>query len=137
MIRFFITGIPDELIYSARMDGAGEFEILRQVLVPLIRSGLVVRGTFIFANQYTSWPLAAVRDPQKQVIAVGISGLRAIFTVDWGPISAASLFRAAAGARSCAWSRTSNPATKGKFLSMAQCKLRAPSERNAAMVFRS
>ncbi len=63
------------------MDGAGEFEILRWVLVPLIRSGLVVHGTFIFANQYTSflWPLAAVRDLQKQVIAVGISSLRAIF----------------------------------------------------------
>lgn len=96
MIRAFIAGVPDELIHSARMDGAGEFEIFRRVVVPLIRPGLVVHATFIFANQYTSflWPLVAVRDVQKQVITVGISTLRAIFTVDWGLISAASLVAA-------------------------------------------
>jgi multiple sugar transport system permease protein len=96
MIRAFIAGVPDELIQSARMDGAGEFEILRRVVVPLIRPGLVVHATFIFSNQYTSflWPLVAVRDTQKQVITVGISSLRAIFTVDWGLISAASLIAA-------------------------------------------
>jgi ABC-type glycerol-3-phosphate transport system permease component len=96
MIRAFIFSVPDELIHSARMDGASEFEILRRVVVPLIRPGLVVHATFIFANQYTSflWPLVAVRDVQKQVITVGISSLRAIFTVDWGLISAASLIAA-------------------------------------------
>ncbi len=97
MIRSFIAGVPDELIHSARLEGAGEFEILRRVIAPLIRSGLVVHATFIFANQYTSflWPLVAVRDLQKQVVTVGISSLRAIFTVDWGLISAASLIAAA------------------------------------------
>jgi ABC-type glycerol-3-phosphate transport system permease component len=79
------------------MDGAGEFEILRRVVVPLIRPGLVVHATFIFATQYTTflWPLVAVHDLKKQVITVGISSLRAIFTVDWGLISAASLVAAA------------------------------------------
>jgi ABC-type glycerol-3-phosphate transport system permease component len=97
MIRAFIAVVPDELIHSARLDGAGEFEILRRVVVPLIRPGLVVHATFIFSTQYTSflWPLVAVRDLQKQVITVGISSLRAIFTVDWGLISAASLIAAA------------------------------------------
>jgi ABC-type glycerol-3-phosphate transport system permease component len=97
MIRAFIAALPDELIHSARMDGAGEFEILRRVVVPLIRPGLVVHATFIFATQYTTflWPLVAVHDLKKQVITVGISSLRAIFTVDWGLISAASLVAAA------------------------------------------
>jgi ABC-type glycerol-3-phosphate transport system permease component len=97
MIRAFIAGLPDELILSARMDGASELEILRRVVAPLIRPGLVVHATFIFTYQYTSflWPLVAVRDLQKQVITVGISCLRAIFTVDWGLISAASLIAAA------------------------------------------
>jgi multiple sugar transport system permease protein len=96
MIRAFIAGLPDELIHSARIDGASEFEIFRRVVAPLIRPGLVVHATFIFANQYTSflWPLVAVRDVQKQVITVGISSLKAIFTVDWGLISAASLIAA-------------------------------------------
>ena len=96
MIRAFIVGLPDELIHSARLDGAGEFEIFRRIVAPLIRPGLVVHATFIFAYQYTSflWPLVAVRDLNKQVLTVGISSLRAIFTVDWGLISAASLVAA-------------------------------------------
>lgn len=96
MIRSFIVSLPDELIHSARMDGAGEFEILRRIVVPLIRPGLVVHATFIFSLQYTSflWPLVAIRDLDKQVITVGVSSLRAIFTVDWGLISAASLIAA-------------------------------------------
>ena len=96
MIRSYIVGLPDELIHSARMDGAGEIEILRRVVVPLIRPGLVVHATFIFSLQYTSflWPLVAVRDLDRQVITVGVSSLRAIFTVDWGLISAASLVAA-------------------------------------------
>jgi ABC-type glycerol-3-phosphate transport system permease component len=96
MIRAFIANVPDELIHSARMEGAGEFEIIRRVVAPLIRPGLVVHATYIFSIQYTSflWPLVAVRDPHKQVITVGISSLRAIFTVDWGLISAASLIAA-------------------------------------------
>lgn len=96
MIRAFIASVPDELIHSARMEGAGEFEIIRRIVAPLIRPGLVVHATYIFTIQYTSflWPLVAVRDPHKQVITVGISGLRAIFTVDWGLISAACLVAA-------------------------------------------
>lgn len=96
MIRAFIASVPDELIHSARMEGARETEILRRIVAPLIRPGLVVHATYIFALQYTSflWPLVAVRDPKKQVITVGISSLRAIFTVDWGLISAASLIAA-------------------------------------------
>jgi ABC-type glycerol-3-phosphate transport system permease component len=93
MLRSFITSLPQDIEHSARLDGASEMRIFLKVILPLIGPGLVVHAIFIFLLQYTSfvWPLIAIHDIDKQVLTVGISSLKAIFTVDWGLISAASL----------------------------------------------
>lgn len=93
MARSFIVGIPDDLEASARLDGASEFTIYRKIVLPLIRPGLVVLGMFTFMLQYTSfiWPLIAVQDSDRQVLAVGISGLQSAFLQDWGLLSAGML----------------------------------------------
>lgn len=96
MARSFIVHIPEDLESSARLDGASEFTIYRKIVLPLIRPGLVVLGMFTFMLQYTSfiWPLIAVQDSERQVIAVGISGLHSAFLQDWGLLSAAMLLAA-------------------------------------------
>jgi ABC-type glycerol-3-phosphate transport system permease component len=96
MLRGFIASLPAEIEHSARLDGASEARIFLKIILPLIRPGLVVHATFIFMIQYTSfiWPLVAMHDLDKQVLTVGIASLKAIFTVDWGLISAASLLAA-------------------------------------------
>ncbi|MBV8564754.1 MAG: carbohydrate ABC transporter permease [Methylobacteriaceae bacterium] len=93
MLRSFITSLPADIEHSARLEGASEMRIFLTIILPLIGPGLVVHAIFIFLMQYTSfiWPLIAVHDISKQVLTVGISSLKAIFTVDWGLISAASL----------------------------------------------
>ena len=93
MARSFIVSIPDDLEASARLDGASEFTIYRKIVLPLIRPGLVVLGMFTFMLQYTSfiWPLIAVQDSDRQVLAVGISGLQSAFLQDWGLLSAGML----------------------------------------------
>jgi len=82
-----------DLEASARLDGASEFTIYRKIVLPLIRPGLVVLGMFTFMLQYTSfiWPLIAVSDSDRQVLAVGISGLQSAFLQDWGLLSAGML----------------------------------------------
>ncbi|MDA7984286.1 MAG: carbohydrate ABC transporter permease [Alphaproteobacteria bacterium] len=93
MLRSFIVSLPDDLMRSARLDGAGEWKVFTQIVLPLIRPGLVVHAIFTFMLQYTSflWPLVAVQADSRQVLTVGISSLRSNFVVDWGLISAASL----------------------------------------------
>ncbi len=96
MIRSFIVSLPQDLDHSARLDGSGEIGIFVQIILPLVKPGLVVHAVFTFMIQYTSflWPLVAVQDEEMQVLTVGIASLKAIFTVDWGLISAASLLAA-------------------------------------------
>ena len=93
LLRSFIVSLPDDLIHSARLDGAGELKIFAQIILPLIRSGLVVHAIFTFMLQYTNflWPLVAIQSESRQVLTVGISSLKSNFVVDWGLISAASL----------------------------------------------
>lgn len=93
LLRSFIVSLPDDLIHSARLDGAGELKIFAQIILPLISSGLVVHAIFTFMLQYTNflWPLVAIQSDSRQVLTVGISSLKSNFVVDWGLISAASL----------------------------------------------
>lgn len=93
MLRSFIVSTPDDLVHSARLDGAREWQVFTQIIIPLIKPGLVVHAIFTFMLQYTSflWPLVAIQTEGRQVLTVGISSLKANFVVDWGLISAASL----------------------------------------------
>lgn len=93
LLRSFIVSLPDDLIHSARLDGASELRIFAQIILPLISSGLVVHAIFTFMLQYTNflWPLVAIQSDSRQVLTVGISSLKSNFVVDWGLISAASL----------------------------------------------
>ena len=93
LLRSFIVSLPDDLLHSARLDGAGEFRIFVQIILPLISSGLVVHAIFTFMLQYTNflWPLVAIQTESRQVLTVGIASLKSNFVVDWGLISAASL----------------------------------------------
>ena len=67
--------VPDELLDAARMDGAGEFRVFRQVALPLIRPALV---TVLLLSVVGTWnnyflPLAVLSDSELFPITVGIN----------------------------------------------------------------
>jgi len=70
IMRSFITSIPSATIESAKIDGAGEFRIFLQIVLPLIPSGLATIGLFkalfywndwynamLYINEVTKYPL--------------------------------------------------------------------------------
>ncbi|MFG1204126.1 sn-glycerol-3-phosphate ABC transporter permease UgpE [Xanthobacter aminoxidans] len=66
--------VPDELVEAARMDGAGPWRFLRDVLIPLSRTNLAALFVILFVygwNQYL-WPLVVATDPRLDTITVGI-----------------------------------------------------------------
>ena len=48
LLRQFFLTLPQETIEAARVDGAGEFRILRQVVVPMARPAIAAVGLFAF-----------------------------------------------------------------------------------------
>ena len=80
MMRQFITSVPDELIQAARSDGAGEFRIFWQIVVPLVWPGIATLAIITFVNSWNSflWPLIILRDELNYTIPLGMTEVFAL-----------------------------------------------------------
>lgn len=92
-----ISGVPDELLHAARVDGCGSFGVFWRIIMPVIRPALVSLGVVTFLTAYNDyfWPLLIV--PDKQTIQVVLANLQSSLllsavttTSNWGTILAAA-----------------------------------------------
>ena len=60
VLRGFFMGISQELTDSARIDGAGDFRILWQIVVPLSRAVLAVITLFYAVGYWSAWFNASI-----------------------------------------------------------------------------
>ncbi|NUT38146.1 MAG: carbohydrate ABC transporter permease [Hamadaea sp.] len=60
IVRGFIQGLPEELFEAARLDGAGEWQVLRRVVLPLSKAVLAVIGLFYAVTYWNSWFHASI-----------------------------------------------------------------------------
>lgn len=58
ILRTFMQTIPESLIESAKIDGASEFRIFSQLVLPLSKPGLATIGLFILLNYWNDWYLS-------------------------------------------------------------------------------
>lgn len=66
MRTFFQTTIPASLIESAKIDGAGEFRIFFQMVLPLSLPGLATIGLFVTLMYWNDWwlPMMLTEKPE-------------------------------------------------------------------------
>jgi len=55
VIRTYMKSIPESLVESARVDGAGEFRIFLQIIFPLATPVLATIGLFCAVGAWNSW----------------------------------------------------------------------------------
>ena len=53
--NFFTANIPVALLESAKIDGAGEFRILRDIVLPMSKPILATLGLFVSLNYWNDW----------------------------------------------------------------------------------
>ena len=58
MMRSFMKSLPFEMIESAQIDGAGEFRIFFQIVLPLCKASLATIGLFYAFAYWNDWWLA-------------------------------------------------------------------------------
>jgi multiple sugar transport system permease protein len=78
LIRQFMVGIPNEVIESARIDGAGELSIFLRIILPLSRP---VLATVAILNFMASWndffgPLLYLNRPELWTLQLGLYQFR-------------------------------------------------------------
>jgi len=89
-MRQYISGIPDELLEAARMDGASEWRIYWRILLPLIQPGLAALAIFLFMSQWNDflWPLIVLRTEDMYTVPIALSNLKGAYSMEWGQLMA-------------------------------------------------
>jgi multiple sugar transport system permease protein len=75
LMRQFISGIPDELIQAARVDGAGELRIFRSIVMPLCGPAVATLGILTFLTSWNNflWPLVVAQSEDKYTLPVALA----------------------------------------------------------------
>lgn len=93
LMRQFFMAIPQELEDAARIDGCGHGRIFTQIMVPLVKPGLVSLGvlTLRFAWNNLMWPMIVNTSTEKMTLAAGLSYLQGQYLTDYPSIMAGAL----------------------------------------------
>jgi multiple sugar transport system permease protein len=91
-MRQFFRGLPKDLEDAARIDGAGEFRIFLQIMLPLVKPALMVVAVFqlLYTWHDVFQPLVYLSDPQQYPLSIGLYAFRSTRVAEWSLIMAAS-----------------------------------------------
>jgi ABC-type glycerol-3-phosphate transport system permease component len=93
LLRQFMMTIPWDLTDAATVDGAGDFTILWQIVLPLVKPALLVIAIF---NIMWTWndfmgPLIYLTNSKQYPLVMGLYAFQTRFGVQWHLLMAASL----------------------------------------------
>jgi multiple sugar transport system permease protein len=93
LMRQFMSGIPTELIDAARIDGAGEWQVFRKVVLPLATAPLAALGILVFLSSWDNflWPSVVLTSPQNQTLPLLLAGLKNLYWSRYDLWSAGSM----------------------------------------------
>jgi len=81
LFRQFFLQIPQDLIDSARIDGAGWFGIWWRILLPMCRPVIAIAAVFTFMATWNDFlgPLIYLHSPEKGTLALALNSFRSQF----------------------------------------------------------
>ncbi|MDF2872145.1 MAG: hypothetical protein K0R05_3720 [Anaerocolumna sp.] len=99
LIRQFIMTIPKELDEAATIDGAGRFRILFSIIIPAIKSAMIVVALFIFISLWNDLlqQMIYINSSEKYTIALGLTNFKGQLKQDWSLTMSATCLSFAPG----------------------------------------
>jgi len=74
LMRQAMISVPTDLLDAARIDGASEFGIFRQIVLPLVRHNVAALAIIVFIFKYDDllWPLVVAQRTEMYPVTVGL-----------------------------------------------------------------
>ncbi len=96
LLRQYMLTIPDELLDSARIDGASEWRIYWQVILPLAAPALAVLAIFSTIWRWNDflWPKIVMTTDEMFTLQVGLETFQGDLTIQWDLILAMTVLTA-------------------------------------------
>lgn len=93
----FLRTLPRELDEAARLDGAGEFGILRRVLLPLVRPALAIVTVYNIIPIWNDFffPLVFIHEDRLKTLPLGLTVFFGEYQTDWALLFAGLTLTAA------------------------------------------
>ena len=93
LMRQYFLKVPDELLDSARIDGAGHFKIFISIAMPLIKAGLSVLIFLYFVWAWNNYegPLLYIRSTNLYTLPLALKFFSDEFSTNYTAIMAASV----------------------------------------------
>ena len=81
LIKQFYETIPNDLDEAARVDGADEFRLWWQILLPMTKPAIATLAIFSFVGSWSNflWPLLILQSDEKMTLPVSIAKLSGAF----------------------------------------------------------
>jgi alpha-1,4-digalacturonate transport system permease protein len=85
LLRQYMLTLPDELLESARIDGASEWRIYWQIVLPLAAPALAVLTIFSVMWRWNDflWPLIVLNHSELFTLQVGLNAFQGALNVQW------------------------------------------------------
>ena len=85
LLRQYMLTIPDELLDSARIDGASEWRIYAQIILPLAKPALAVLTIFSVMWRWNDflWPLIVLTKSELFTLQVGLNSFQGALNIQW------------------------------------------------------
>jgi multiple sugar transport system permease protein/putative chitobiose transport system permease protein len=92
----FFKEIPQEIIDSARVDGASWFRVYVTIILPISKPLLISMALILFLSQWDSyfWPLLVAPDPEFRVVQLAITESVQEYQTFWNELLAGSMLAA-------------------------------------------
>jgi ABC-type glycerol-3-phosphate transport system permease component len=92
LLKQFIEGIPNSIIESAVIDGAGDYCIFFRIILPMSISAVALLIIWCFMGHWNNllWPLIITNTQLLKTIPVGIAGMRGKTNSPWNVMMAAT-----------------------------------------------
>jgi len=90
LMRQAFRGVPNDLIDAARVDGAGEWRVWWQILLPIVRPSMAAVAIFTFVTSWNDflWPSLMLHSRDGMTLPVGLAALQGFFSSDFRAIAA-------------------------------------------------
>jgi cellobiose transport system permease protein len=77
--------VPNELLESASIDGAGVFRVYWSLVLPIIAQSSFVLGLFSFLATWNDflWPLLVLQSPENFTAQVAVNQLKSSYAIDY------------------------------------------------------
>lgn len=78
LVRQYLKGLPRDFEEAARLDGASEFQIYVQIVLPMLTPAIATLGTLQFLNYWNEflYPLVVTSSAEMRTLPVGLATLR-------------------------------------------------------------